>query len=94
VRGAVAIFKSSPVYSIISWPSFHRVCKPLAILYFTVIVVSGCAVEFFLFSKGEEIFLIQFCQRWKGGSSLASFGWSVGWCGLQMCLHLCDGYFV
>lgn len=71
-----------------------RCCKPLSLLSFTVIVfvVLGCAVAYFLFSEGEEIFLIQFCLRGKGGSSFASFGLCLGLRGLQMCLHLCVGY--
>jgi len=35
----------------------------------------------------------QFCLRGKGGSSFASFAQCLGLCGLQMCLHLCVGYF-
>ena len=30
----------------------------------------------------------------KGVSSFAIFGLCVGLCELQMCLHLCDGYFL
>jgi hypothetical protein len=48
----------------------------------------GCAVEYFLFSEGEEIFLIQFYLGGKGVSSFASFGLCSGLCGLQMCLLL------
>jgi len=50
----------------------------------------GCAVVYFLFSEGEEFFLIQFCLGGKGGSSFASFGLRLGLCGLQMCLRLWD----
>ena len=47
----------------------------------------------FYFQKGRRFFLIQFCLRGKGGSSFASFGLCLGLCGLQMCLHMCAGYF-
>jgi hypothetical protein len=72
----------------------HRVRKPLSLFSFTVIgcVVLVCAVAYFLFSEGQEIFLIQFCLRGKGGSSFASFGLCLGLCGLQMCLHLWAGF--
>jgi hypothetical protein len=58
----------------------HRVCKPLSLFSSTVIfcVVLVCVVAYFLFSEGEEFFLIQFCQREKGGSSFASFGPCLG----------------
>jgi hypothetical protein len=48
----------------------------------------GCVIAYFLFSEGEDFFLIQFCLGGKGGSSFASFGLCLGLCGLQMCLHL------
>jgi len=70
-------------------------CKPLSLLSFTVIVciVLVRAVEYFLFSEGEEVFLIQFCQGGKGGSFFASFALCLGLRGLQMCLHLWVGFF-
>jgi len=79
--------------AVTSWRSVVRVCKPLTLLSLTVIVcvVLVSAVAYFLFSEGEEIFLIQFCLRGKGGSSFASFALCLGLCGLQMCLHLCVG---
>src|SRR5690606_28201630 len=46
----------------------HRGCKPLSLLSFTVIVVLVCAVAYFLFSEGEEIFfnsILSAWERWK-----------------------------
>ena len=48
----------------------HCVCKPLSLLSFTVIVfvVMACAVAYFLFSEGEEIFsnsILSAWERWK-----------------------------
>jgi len=54
--------------AVISWPSVHRPCKPLSILRFSVFVVSGCAVGYFLFSEGKEIFFNSIflgSERWK-----------------------------
>ena len=45
-----------------------RPCKPLSTLRFNVFVVSDCAVEYFLFSEGEEIFfnsILSAWERWK-----------------------------
>jgi hypothetical protein len=42
------------------------------------------AVAYFLFSEGEEFFLIQFWPGGKGGSSFASFALSLGLCRLQI----------
>lgn len=66
----------------------HRVCKPLTLLSFTVIVCALVvyAFAYFLFSEGQEIFLIQFCQGGKGGSSYHSFGLWVGIEGLRYVL--------
>ena len=44
--------------------------------------------------EGKEILKIIFSLGGKGVSSFAIFGLCVGLCGLQMCLHLCDGYFL
>lgn len=52
----------------------------------------GCAWDIFLFLEGKDIFLIQFCLGGQGGSSFASFGPCFGSRGLQVCLHLCDGF--
>ena len=54
-----------------------RVCKPLSLLSFSVLflVVLVCAVAYFLFLEGREIFLIQFsCVGFA--SSLTKL-WSV-----------------
>lgn len=40
-----------------------RPCKPFSIQSFIVFVGSDCAVEYFVFSEREEIFLIQFCVK-------------------------------
>ena len=51
-----------------SRPSVLRPCKSLSILYFSVFVVSDCAVGYFLFSEGEEIFFNSIflgSERWK-----------------------------
>jgi hypothetical protein len=42
----------------------HRVCKPFSLLCFCVIVVSVCAVAYFLFSEGEEIFFNYSLHYW------------------------------
>jgi hypothetical protein len=42
--------------------------------------------------EGKEILKNNFSVG-KGGSSFASFGLSLGLCGLQMCLHLCIGLY-
>jgi len=47
-----------------------------------------CAVAYFLFSEGKEIFLIQFFT-WVGkASSYHSFGLAMALCGCGMCLLL------
>ncbi len=53
-----------------SWCSVFRVCKPLIMLSLSVIifVVLVCAVAYFLFSEGEEIFfnsILSGLERWK-----------------------------
>ena len=40
-------------------------CKPLSVLSFTVFVVSVCAVGYFLFSEGEEIFFNSILSAWE-----------------------------
>jgi hypothetical protein len=69
----------------------HSVCKLLSLLSFTGFGALVSAVAYFLFSEEWEVFLIQFCQGGKGGSSFASFALCIGFCGLQMCFHLCVG---
>ena len=44
--------------------------------------------------EGKEILKNNFSLGGKGVSSFAIFGLCVGLCELQMCLHLCDGYFL
>jgi len=73
-----ALNRQFPEGAVISWPSVHRVCKPLSILRFIVFVVSGCAIAYFLFSEGKEIFLIQF---FLGGKVEALLSRSCGMLG-------------
>src|SRR5690606_38874027 len=71
----------------------HRFCKPLSLLSFRVIFlcrVGLCVCVFYFFLKGWKKYF-EILSAWKGGSSFASFGLCLGLCGLQMCLHLCDG---
>ena len=67
-----------------------RVCKPLSLLSFSVLflVVLVCAVAYFLFLEGREIFLIQFsCVGFA--SSLTKL-WSVlGLVRLWQCACTC-----
>jgi len=56
----------------------HRVCKPLLLLSFTIIVcaVLDCAVAYFYFQKGRRFFLIQFCLG--GADTLFGKFWLSG----------------
>lgn len=62
--------------------------------HFSFLSVSpvGCRVLIFYLSVGEKN--LKFFSVGKGGSSFVIFGLRVGLCELQMCLHLCVGYFV
>jgi len=67
--------------AVISWPSVHHVRKPLSTQGLIVFVVSGCAAENFLFSEGEEIFIIHFFFWVSFASPFKNFVLSVELCG-------------
>src|SRR5690606_27695108 len=68
------------------WCSVVRPCKPLSIVRFTVLVVSVCAVAYFLFSEGREGFFNSILSGWDRHTlcqalvcALAGAAWQCVW---------------
>src|SRR5690606_25621466 len=72
--------------AVTGWCSVVRPCKPLSIVRFTVLVVSVCAVAYFLFSEGREGFFNSILSGWDRHTlcqalvcALACAAWQCVW---------------
>ncbi len=71
----------------------HRICKPMTLLIFIVIVVLVCGVAYFLFSKGRgDLFLFNFA-RVEQTHSLISLSLRSGSCCMAMCMAAVLGHY-